>query len=184
MLEQLFRGAREHPQNLDWTFGPGQVVAAAAVVTAGLPAGEAVVREITAKHYDVAALMIPGDAPELVGAALAALLIAAGRDGVLAEYEHRSRNVIRAADRHAGRSPIRRWRAVRRKCRTRRHISRSSAQPSPGPEGKRTDQWLGQGRGDGIRGNRTIRAPAIGRLRLSSILAGHLTLCSRGQTWA
>ena len=63
MLEQLFRRAREHPQDLDWTFGPGQVVAAAAVAAAGLPAGEAVVREITAKQYDVAALMIPGDAP-------------------------------------------------------------------------------------------------------------------------
>ena len=37
------------------------------------------VREITGKHYDVAALVIPGDDPELADATLAALLIAAGR---------------------------------------------------------------------------------------------------------
>jgi hypothetical protein len=49
-------------------------------VAAGLPDGGAVVREITGKQYDVAALMIPGDDPELP-AALVALLIAAGRDG-------------------------------------------------------------------------------------------------------
>ena len=34
---------------------------------------------ITGHDHDVAALVIPGDDPELVGAALAALLIAAGR---------------------------------------------------------------------------------------------------------
>ena len=66
---------------MNWTFGPGQFVAAAAVVAAGLPTGEAVVREITGHHHDVAALVIPGDDPELADAALAALLIAAGRDG-------------------------------------------------------------------------------------------------------
>jgi hypothetical protein len=43
-LERIFRRAREHPQDLNRTFGSGQVVAAAAVVAAGLPAGEAVVR--------------------------------------------------------------------------------------------------------------------------------------------
>ena len=40
-LERIFRTTREHPENLNWTLGPGQVVAAAAVVAAGLPAGEA-----------------------------------------------------------------------------------------------------------------------------------------------
>jgi uncharacterized protein DUF4259 len=80
-LERIFRRAREHPQDLNRTFGPGQVVAAAAVVAAGLPAGEAVVRETTELDYDVATLVIPGSGPELADAALAALLIAAGRDG-------------------------------------------------------------------------------------------------------
>jgi Domain of unknown function (DUF4259) len=80
-LERIFRTAREHPEDVNWTFGPGQLVAATAVVAAGLPADEAVVREITGHHYDVAALVIPGDDPELADAALAALPIAAGRDG-------------------------------------------------------------------------------------------------------
>jgi hypothetical protein len=38
-------------------------------------------REITEHRYDVAALAIPDSGPELADAALAALLIAAGRDG-------------------------------------------------------------------------------------------------------
>jgi Domain of unknown function (DUF4259) len=80
-LERIFRTARGHPHDLNGTPGPGQVVAAAAVVAAGFPSGEAVVREITERDYDLAALVIPGSDPELAGAALAALLIAAGRDG-------------------------------------------------------------------------------------------------------
>jgi Domain of unknown function (DUF4259) len=80
-LERIFRRAREHPEDLNWTFGPGQVVAAAAVVAASRPAGEAAVREITGQDYDVAALVIPGSDPELADAALAALLTAAGRGG-------------------------------------------------------------------------------------------------------
>ncbi len=55
-LERIFRTTREHPQDLNWTLGPAEVVAAAAVVAAGLPAGEAVLREITGHHYDTAAL--------------------------------------------------------------------------------------------------------------------------------
>jgi hypothetical protein len=80
-LQRIFRRAREHEEDLNWTFGPGQVVAGAAVVAAGLPAGEAVLREITQRRYDVAALVIPDNDPEPADAALAALLIAAGRDG-------------------------------------------------------------------------------------------------------
>jgi hypothetical protein len=45
---------------------------------AGRPAGGAVAQEITGHDYDVTALVIPGSDPELAGAALAALLIAAG----------------------------------------------------------------------------------------------------------
>ena len=50
-------------------------------MAAGLQAGGAVAEEITRYDYDVTALVIPGSDPELAGAALAALLIAAGRDG-------------------------------------------------------------------------------------------------------
>ena len=75
------RTARERPQDLNWTLGPAEVVAAAAIVAAGLPAGGAFVREISEHDYDVAALVIPGEDPEFADAALAALLIAAGRDG-------------------------------------------------------------------------------------------------------
>ena len=50
-------------------------------MTAGLPVGEAVAREITGHGYDMAALVIPDSDPELADTALAALLIAAGRDG-------------------------------------------------------------------------------------------------------
>ena len=44
-LEGIFRTAPEHPQDLNWTFGSGEVIAAATVVAAGLPAGRAFVRE-------------------------------------------------------------------------------------------------------------------------------------------
>jgi len=56
-----------------------QIVAAAAVVAVGLPADEAVMREIARWDLDVASLVIPDSDPELANAALAALLIAAGR---------------------------------------------------------------------------------------------------------
>ena len=78
LLERIFREAREHPENLNFTLGATEVVTAAAVVAAGLPAGRAVAQEITGHDYDVTALVIPGSEPELAGAALAALLIAAG----------------------------------------------------------------------------------------------------------
>jgi hypothetical protein len=80
-LERIFTRTREHPEDLNWTLGPAEVVAAAAAVAVGLPAGEAVLREITGHGYNVAALVIPDSDPELADAAPAALLIAAGRDG-------------------------------------------------------------------------------------------------------
>jgi hypothetical protein len=82
-LELIFRTAREHsqPQDFDRALGPGEVVAAAAVVAAGLEPGEVVAAEITEHGYDPAAVLIPGSDPALAAAALAALLIAAGRDG-------------------------------------------------------------------------------------------------------
>ena len=81
VLERIFREAREHPENLNFTLGAAEVVAAAAVVAAGLAVGRAVAQEITRHDYDVTALVIPGSDPELAGAALTALLIAAGHDG-------------------------------------------------------------------------------------------------------
>jgi hypothetical protein len=68
-------------ENLNFTLSAAEVVAAAAVVAAGLPVGEAVAREITRHDYDVTALVISGSDPELAGVALAALLTAAGYDG-------------------------------------------------------------------------------------------------------
>ncbi len=81
VLEQIFREAREHPENLNFTLGAAEFVTAAAVVAAGLPAGGTVAQELTRHDYDVTALVIPGSDPELAGVALAALLIAAGHDG-------------------------------------------------------------------------------------------------------
>ena len=81
VLEQTFREAGEHPENLNLTLGAAEVVAAIAVVAAGLPTGGAVVQEITRHDHEVTALVIPGSDPELTGAPLAALLIAAGHDG-------------------------------------------------------------------------------------------------------
>jgi hypothetical protein len=80
-LERIFRKAEEHPADLNWTFGPGEVVAAVVVVAAALPTGDAFLRELTEHDYDAAAILIPDNDPVLIDAALAALLIAAGRDG-------------------------------------------------------------------------------------------------------
>jgi Domain of unknown function (DUF4259) len=55
VLERIFREAQEHPGNLNFTFGAAEVVAAVAVVAAGLPAGGAVAREITRHDYDLTA---------------------------------------------------------------------------------------------------------------------------------
>jgi hypothetical protein len=80
-LELIFHRAREHPDDLGQVTGAGQVVAAAAVVAAGLEPGEAVAAEITERGYEAAAVLVQASDPALADAALAALLIAAGRDG-------------------------------------------------------------------------------------------------------
>jgi hypothetical protein len=80
-LELIFRIAVEHPEDLARVPGPGQVVAAAAVVAAGLEPGGVIVAEITGRGYQAAAILIPGSDPTLADAALAALLTTAGRDG-------------------------------------------------------------------------------------------------------
>ena len=91
VLEQIFREAREHPENLNFTLSAAEVAAAAAA--AGLPAGGAIAQEITRHDHDMTALVIPGSDPELTGAALAALLTAAGHDGAW----HRDRTDPRTA---------------------------------------------------------------------------------------
>jgi len=80
-LERIFREAGEHPEDLSSFLGPGEVVAAAAVIAAGLEPGEAVAAEITGHGYDPEAVLIPASTSGLADAALDALLIAAGRDG-------------------------------------------------------------------------------------------------------
>jgi hypothetical protein len=82
--------ARERPDDLNRTPGPAGVVAAAAVVAAGLPGGEAVARETTGYHDT--AIVIPHGDLELTDAAIAALLIAAGRDGRMAPGRDRCRH--------------------------------------------------------------------------------------------
>jgi hypothetical protein len=80
-VELIFRAAGEHPGDLAEFPRPGEVVAAAAVIAAGLEPGEAIRAEITKQGHEAAAVLIPGSSPELAWDALAALLIAAGRDG-------------------------------------------------------------------------------------------------------
>ena len=59
--ERIFRTARQHPEDLNWTVGPSEIVAAAAVVAVGLQADEAVMREIARWDLDVASLVIPDE---------------------------------------------------------------------------------------------------------------------------
>ncbi len=80
-LGRIFRRVREHPDDINWTYGPGQVVAAAAVVAAGLPGGETVLGEITRYGHDAGAILLLALDPELSDAAFHALQAAAGGDG-------------------------------------------------------------------------------------------------------
>jgi hypothetical protein len=80
-LEWILRKTRERPGDQSEFPAPGEVVAAAAVVAAGLEQGQAIRAEITKRGYEAAAVLIPESSPALACDALAALLIAAGRDG-------------------------------------------------------------------------------------------------------
>ncbi len=80
-LGRIFRRVRDHPEDMNWAYGPGEVVAAVAVVAAALPTGGAVMQEIVGHGYEATAILVPGNDPALADAALAALLIAAGHDG-------------------------------------------------------------------------------------------------------
>lgn len=81
LLQRVFGQARDRPDLLGRTFFADEVVAAAAVVAAGLPGGEGIRQELTADGYDVSTVLVPGPDPGLNAAALDALLIAAGQDG-------------------------------------------------------------------------------------------------------
>lgn len=80
-VERVFREAVEHQGDLDRYLGPGEVVAAAAVVAAGLETGEAIAAEITEHGYELGAVVFQESDPELADAALGALLIATGPGG-------------------------------------------------------------------------------------------------------
>jgi len=78
-LEEILRRTSDHLRDMSWRKGPSEIVAAAAIVAAWLPPGEAIAREITSRGYDTAAIVVP-EALTLADDAFAALLIAAGHD--------------------------------------------------------------------------------------------------------
>lgn len=57
-VEYVFRRAREHPEDLSEFPRPGEVVAAAALVAAGLEPGEAIRAEIIERGYEAALLLL------------------------------------------------------------------------------------------------------------------------------
>lgn len=78
-LERIVRRSPRHLDDVGWLEGgASEIVAAAAVVAAGLPTGQEIAREITERSYDPAAIIIPED-PALADDALAALAVAAGQ---------------------------------------------------------------------------------------------------------
>jgi hypothetical protein len=79
-VESIFRRAKERLEDLSEFPRPGEVVAAAALVAAGLESGEAIGAEIIEQGYETA-LLSPESNSVLACDALAALLVAAGRDG-------------------------------------------------------------------------------------------------------
>jgi hypothetical protein len=80
-VELILRAAIEYQGDLSEWPSPREVVAAVAIVAAGLEPGEAIRAEIANHGHEPAAVLSPGRSPTLADDALAALLIAAGRDG-------------------------------------------------------------------------------------------------------
>lgn len=80
-LGGVFTKAREHPEELGRKVFPAEVVAAAALVAASLPGGDATRRELASKSYDVGSLLTPASARHLIDSAREALLLAAGQSG-------------------------------------------------------------------------------------------------------
>ena len=81
VLGRIFLQVRDRPDLLGREFSAGTIVAAAAVVAAGLPGGEGLRADLADLGYDVGVILVPAPARELNGSALDALLVAAGRDG-------------------------------------------------------------------------------------------------------
>jgi hypothetical protein len=81
VLDRIFVRVRDRPGLLGREFVPGTIVAAAAVVAAGLPGGEGLRADLADLGYDLEVILVPAPDPELNGSALDALLVAAGRDG-------------------------------------------------------------------------------------------------------
>jgi alpha-glucosidase len=80
-LERIFIQVRDRPDLLGRKFFPDEIVAAAAVMAAGLAGGEYIRRDLDDEGYDVDAILVRAPDPELSASALEALLVAAGRDG-------------------------------------------------------------------------------------------------------
>jgi alpha-glucosidase len=80
-LQRLFSQVRDHPHLLGREFFPDEVVAAAAVVAAGLAGGEDIRRDLDHWAPEISATLVQGPDAELTASALEALLVAAGPDG-------------------------------------------------------------------------------------------------------
>ena len=80
-LERIFSQVRNHPDLLWRKFLPDEIVAAAAIVAAGLPGGEEIREELSDQDYDANRVVVPAPDHELTTLALQALLFAAGPDG-------------------------------------------------------------------------------------------------------
>jgi alpha-glucosidase len=80
-LERIFLRVRDRPDLLEWEFSADEIVAAAAVLAAGLPGGEDIRQDLADYGYDADAILVPAPDRELTASALEALLLAAGRDG-------------------------------------------------------------------------------------------------------
>lgn len=80
-LERIFVQVRDRPDLLGRKFFPDEIVAAAAVVAAGLAGGEYIRRDLDDDGCNVDAILVRAPDPELRASALEALLVAAGRDG-------------------------------------------------------------------------------------------------------
>jgi len=81
VLERIFFRVRDRPDLLGWKFFPDEIVAAAAVVAAGLPGGESVRQDLADRGYEADTIVLPAPDGELNASAAAALQLAAGRDG-------------------------------------------------------------------------------------------------------
>src|SRR5215475_15861231 len=81
LLGRIFSRVQDQPDLLGWKFFPDEVVAAAAVVAAGLPGGEGIRQWLADHRYDAGTILLPAADPEVNASAFEALLLVAGRDG-------------------------------------------------------------------------------------------------------